>query len=97
MKRKQEELEEIEEVEEVSEEEVKKEKRKESVEKRKNAKKKDKFARWGGLVLLGLMLFVGFLLWVFGEMKQETQPTNIPINQYTNVPAGNKNGSIIVR
>ncbi len=69
MRRKKEDIEEVEEVEELSEKEQKKLKHKEGVEKRKNAKKKDKVARWGGIILLGLMMFSGFLLWVFGEMK----------------------------
>lgn len=59
---------------ELDEDVSKKKKQKESVEKRKNARKKDKVARWGGLILLGLMMFVGFLLWISGEMKQE-QPS----------------------
>ena len=50
-------------------------KQKESREKRRTAKQKDKVARWGGLILLGLIMFVGFLLWVSGEMKQD--PTSI--------------------
>ena len=78
-----EEIEEIEEEEvELSEKEQKKKKQKEGAEKRKNAKKKDKVARWGGLILLGLVMFVGFLLWVSGEMKQE----NIPLNQRNITP-----------
>lgn len=56
---------------ELSEKELKKQKRNEAVEKRRNAKKRDKVARWGGIILLGLMMFVGFLLWVAGEMGQE--------------------------
>lgn len=72
-----EEIEEIEEEEvELTEKEQKKKKQKEGAEKRKNAKKKDKVARWGGLILLGLVMFVGFLLWVSGEMKQENTPLN---------------------
>lgn len=69
MRRKKEESEEAQEVEELSEKEQRKLKQKAGIEKRKNAKKKDKVARWGGIILLGLMMFSGFLLWVFGEMK----------------------------
>jgi cytoskeletal protein RodZ len=77
-----EEIEEIEEEEsELSEKELKKKKQKEGAEKRKNAKKKDKVARWGGLILLGLVMFVGFLLWVSGEMKQENIPLNPPSSE----------------
>jgi hypothetical protein len=57
---------------ELSEKEQKKLKHKVATEKRKNAKRKDKVARWGGVILLGLMMFVGFLLWVAGEMKMES-------------------------
>lgn len=95
-------VEEIEEEEvELSEKEQKKKKQKEGAEKRKNAKKKDKVARWGGLILLGLVMFVGFLLWVSGEMKSEKslQPTNInnPVyeKQFNASPTGNS--TIIVR
>lgn len=76
MRKKREKIEEIEddaEVEELSEKETKKLKQKEIIEKRKNAKKKDKVARWGGLILLGLIMFVGFLLLVSGEMNNESQ------------------------
>ena len=99
MKKRKEEVEEVEEVEEESEEAVKKEKRKEGVEKRKNAKKKDKIARWGGLILFGLILFVGFLLWVFGEMSQDPTSSLAPQGhvQNVNVPVGNESGSVIVR
>ncbi len=94
MKRRQEEIEEVEEgQEEESPEVLKKEKRREAVEKRKNAKKRDKVARWGGLILFGLILFVGFLMWVFGEMAQESQS----MNQYTKIPVETGQGSVIVR
>ncbi|MFH1244663.1 MAG: hypothetical protein V1487_03815 [bacterium] len=59
-----------------SEKEQKKIKRQEAVERRRNARKKDKIARWGGLILLGLVMFTGFLLWVSGEMKQEVGGTS---------------------
>lgn len=94
MKRRQEEIEEIEEgQEEESPEELKKERRREAVEKRKSAKKRDKVARWGGLILFGLILFVGFLMWVFGEMAQESQS----MQQYSNIPTETSQGSVIVR
>lgn len=63
---------------ELSEKEIKKNKQKESISKRKNAKRKDKVARWGGIILLGLIMFVGFLLWVFGEMSLESANTQTP-------------------
>lgn len=88
-----EEVEEIEETPELSEKEIKKKKQKEIVEKRKNAKRKDKVARWGGLILLGLIMFSGFLLWVFGEMNSENKPTN----QQTIEPIEIKRGSVIVK
>ena len=69
MRRKRDEVEEVEEV------DQKILKQKESREKRRTAKQKDKVARWGGIILLGLIMFVGFLLWVSGEMKQD--PTSI--------------------
>lgn len=88
MRRKKDVTEEIEEIEEeeveLSEKEQKKKKQKEGAEKRKNAKKKDKVARWGGLILLGLVMFVGFLLWVSGEMKveQSFEPKNVNNSVY---------------
>jgi len=74
---------------ELSEKEQKKLKQKETAEKRKSAKKKDKVARWGGLILLGLVMFIGFLLWVSGEINH---PTPTPTTWQ-----GSKNGSVIVR
>lgn len=44
-------------------------KRKEGVERRKSAKKKDKIARWSGFILLFVVVIVGFLLWIAGEMR----------------------------
>lgn len=43
-------------------------KRREGVEKRKSQKKRDRIARWSGFILLLLIVLVGFLLWVVGEM-----------------------------
>lgn len=88
---KDQEVEEVEEVEEseLSEKEQKKLKHKEAIEKRKNAKRKDKVARWGGIILLGLIMFVGFLLWVSGEMNNPS-PSSTEWQ-------GSKNGSVIVR
>lgn len=63
---------------ELSEKEIKKQKRIEAAEKRKNARRKDKVARWGGVILLGLIMFVGFLLWVSGEMQSEHNQTVAP-------------------
>lgn len=91
MNKKQQEIE-VEEVE-ISEKELKKQKRQEAVEKRRSARKKDKIARWGGLILLGLVMFTGFLLWVSGEMRQEITP----LNHSTIKPLESQKGSVIVR
>lgn len=88
-KRDDKEMDEVEDQAQLSEKEQKKLKQKESVEKRKNSKKKDKVARWGGLILLGLIMFVGFLLWVSGEMNHPTPSTT--------EWQGSKNGSVIVK
>lgn len=72
--------------EELTEKEQKKKKQKERAEKRKNAKKKDKVARWGGLILLGLVMFIGFLLWVSGEMKKDQIVIPPSTNSYTQIP-----------
>jgi uncharacterized membrane protein len=93
MKRQKDEIEEVEEVEERSAEELKKERRKEGMEKRKNAKKRDKVARWGGLILFGLIVFVGFLMWVFGEMSLENTSTY----QSNDAPIEIHEGSVIVQ
>ena len=61
---------------ELPEKEQKKLKQKTIIDKRKEAKRKDKVARWGGIILLGLTMFVGFLLWVSGEMKNDP-PTSV--------------------
>ncbi len=57
------------ETEEVSEKEEKKAKRKEGAEKRRTQKKKDKIARWSGFILLLVVITVGFLLWIAGEIN----------------------------
>lgn len=44
-------------------------KRKEGVERRRGAKKKDKIARWSGFILLFVVITLGFLLWIAGEMR----------------------------
>ncbi len=62
------ELDEVE-AEEVSEKEEKKAKRKEGAEKRRTQKKKDKIARWSGFILLLVVITVGFLLWIAGEIN----------------------------
>lgn len=55
--------------EEVDEKAEAKAKRKEGVERRKTAKKKDKIARWSGFILLLVVVTLGFLLWIAGEMR----------------------------
>lgn len=52
--------------------------RKEGVEKRKRAKKVDKQARWAGLIMLVVIMLVGFLMWVTGEVKNKTVSEIIP-------------------
>lgn len=54
-------------------------KRRESVEKRKKAKEMDRAARWSGFILLVIIMFVGFLLWISGEMKAESMRGNTVI------------------
>ena len=98
----EEEVEEVQE-EELSEKEQKKLKLKTSAEKRKNIKKKDKVARWGGIILLGLVMFVGFLLWISGEIKQESSQQVAPINSIPSrssseiAPPSSPTNTIIVR
>ena len=53
---------------EVDAKEEAKTKRKESAERRRGQKKKDKIARWSGFILLLLVMLVGFLLWIAGEL-----------------------------
>lgn len=90
MKKKKSENEEIEETqeEELSEKEQKKLERKAGVEKRKKARQKDKVARFAGIILLGMILLIGFLLWVAGEMQSEqggvVQPRPTPPPLYQN-------------
>lgn len=51
---------------ELSPKEIKRRERQEGVEKRRKARQKDKVARFAGAILLGMLLLVGFLLWVGG-------------------------------
>jgi len=46
-----------------------KSRKKESVKKRRKAKKRDKMERWSGMILFVILLLVGFLMWVAGEVK----------------------------
>ncbi|MEI6690545.1 MAG: hypothetical protein WCL07_02230 [bacterium] len=70
----------IEEVEEVEEVEVVSE----SVAKRKKAKKKDAIGKWSGVIFLFLILLVGLLLWVGGEMGVDSSSSPVsPINKST--------------
>lgn len=69
MRSKAEELELQEEIGDSKEKDEKKSKRKEGVERRKTAKKKDKIARWSGFILLLVVVTLGFLLWIAGEMQ----------------------------
>lgn len=55
--------------EEVEEKTESKTKRKEGVERRKTAKKKDKIARWSGFILLLVVITMGFLMWIAGEIQ----------------------------
>lgn len=55
--------------EEVDEKTESKAKRKEGVERRKTAKKKDKIARWSGFILLLVVITMGFLMWIAGEIQ----------------------------
>ena len=56
--------------EEVDEKTESKAKRKEGVERRKTAKKKDKIARWSGFILLLVVITMGFLMWIAGEIQK---------------------------
>jgi len=53
----------------LSAKEIKKRERMGRVEKRRKARQKDKVARFAGIILLGMVLIIGFLLWVSGEMR----------------------------
>jgi cytoskeletal protein RodZ len=71
----------IEEVEEVVE--------KESVVKRKKAKKKDAIERFSGLIFLFLVILVGLLLWVGGEVGSTPAGMQVPTaprDDYSSVP-----------
>jgi uncharacterized membrane protein len=69
MKRSKHQEETAQELEEVLEEGEKKTKRRASVERRRTKKRIDRIARYSGFILLLVVLFVGFLLWVAGEMQ----------------------------
>ena len=66
---------------EISEKEVKVGKRQAAKAKRLAAKRADALSRWSGLILLGLVLLVAFVLWVAGEMKNGDEPPTVPIEQ----------------
>ena len=87
MKKGQQQIAEDEQEEELSPRELKKQERQASALKRQKARQKDKVARFAGIILLGMMLLIGFLLWVAGEMGQER----------INVPVENKQDTFRVR
>lgn len=98
-----EEIEEAEEDEELDEKTLKKKKREEAAEKRKQARKKDKVARWSGTIMLLLVMAIGFLLWISGQITQLSGGDQQPIpNPAVNIrtPSGfgaSPPGKIIVR
>ncbi len=72
------------EAEELSEKELKKLERQEGVEKRRKARQKDKVARFAGIIMLGMVLFIGFLLLILGEIQSSSsQKTITPVETQT--------------
>ncbi len=65
----------------VDERELKKEQRQEKLARRKKAKQKDTVARWSGLILLGLILILSFILWVAGEVENGSQSGGSPVRE----------------
>ncbi len=65
----------------VDEKELKKEQRQEKLARRKKAKQKDTVARWSGLILLGLILILSFILWVAGEVENGSQSGGSPVRE----------------
>lgn len=78
--------EDIEETAEPDEKELKKKKREEKKEKRLKRKKQDKAARWAGTVMLFVIMIVGFLLWISGQLRSGTpeyvRPVASPDSDY---------------
>ncbi len=62
----------------------------ESVKKRRKAKKRDKMERWSGMILFVILLLVGFLMWVAGEVK--TTPTASQLGGPADNPADSQAG-----
>lgn len=62
----------------VDEKSAKKEKRQERQERRKKTKQKDAISRWSGLILLGIILILSFILWVAGEMENGSAGSGSP-------------------
>lgn len=81
-----EELEEAEEGE-LDPKEAKKRQREEAAEKRRIERKKDKAKRWSGMILLSIMMIVGFLMWISGEVKRGPLEENVsPVNNTKEAP-----------
>ena len=86
--------------EELDEKELKKKKREEAAEKRRKVRKQDKAARWSGIILLTVIMIIGFLMWVSGEVKNGSSPSQaIPTqnNSYQQSSPLNPQGKVIVR
>lgn len=50
----------------------KKRAREEKAKERKKIKKQDKIERWSGMILFVILLVLGFLMWVSGEVQNPT-------------------------
>lgn len=65
----------------------KKKVREEKAEKRKKVKKQDKIAKWSGAILFLILMFVGFLVWVSGEVREESGVKR-PVQTAPSTPTG---------
>jgi len=73
--------------------EEKKKTREEKAAKRRQIKKQDQLARWSGLMLLVVVMMIGFVLWVVGEMGEEAIK---PIPVQERAPIVNPSSRVII-
>jgi len=72
---------------------------KKSVQRRRKIKKKKKNERWAGLILFIIMFFLGFVLWVSGEIKDgdyEGGRVVSPVEQEKKVVQPTKDEGVII-
>lgn len=68
--------------------EVQKRVRQEKAEKRKRVKKQDRLVRWSGMILFLVLLVIGLLMWVSGEVNHNPSEADVAGKKVQTQPSG---------